>query len=69
MGVRGLANVDLTAEMALGLAHAAADGRSGTAVVGRDTRRSGQMLASAIHAGFNAAGFDIADLGSSRSGR
>ena len=62
-GVRGLANVDLTAEMALGLAHAAADGRSGTAVVGRDTRRSGQMLASAIHAGFNAAGFDSADLG------
>ncbi len=62
-GVRGLANVDLTAEMALGLARAAADGRSGTAVVGRDTRRSGQMLAAAVHAGFNAAGFDTADLG------
>ena len=62
-GVRGLANVDLTAEMALGLARAAADGRSGTAVVGRDTRRSGQMLAAAVHAGFNAAGFDSTDLG------
>lgn len=62
-GVRGRANVDLTAEMALGLAHAAADGRTGTAVVGRDTRRSGQMLASAVHAGFNAAGFDTVDLG------
>ena len=62
-GVRGLANVDLTAEMALGLARAAADGRSGNAVVGRDTRRSGQMLAAAVHAGFNAAGFDSTDLG------
>jgi len=62
-GVRGLANVELTAEMALRLARAAADGRTGTAVVGRDTRRSGQMLAAVVHAGFNAAGFDTADLG------
>lgn len=62
-GVRGLANVELTAEMALSLARAAGDGRSGVAVVGRDTRRSGPMLAAAVHAGFNAAGFDTVDLG------
>ncbi len=62
-GVRGLANVELTAQMAFDLALAAGDGRSGNAVVGRDTRRSGQMLASAVHAGFNAAGFDTTDLG------
>lgn len=62
-GVRGLANRDLTAEMAAGLARAAADGRGGTAVIGRDTRRSGQMLAAAVHAGFNAAGCDTVDLG------
>jgi phosphoglucosamine mutase len=62
-GVRGRANVDLTAEMATGISHAAGDGRQGLAVVGRDTRRSGQMLAAAVHAGFNAAGIDTMDLG------
>jgi len=62
-GVRGRANVDLTTDMASGLARAAGDGRQGLAVVGRDTRRSGQMLSSAIHAGFNAAGIDTIDLG------
>lgn len=62
-GVRGVANVDLTADLAYGLARAAGDGRSGTAVVGRDTRRSGQMLSAAIQAGFNAAGFDTIDVG------
>ena len=62
-GVRGRANVDLTADLAMGLARAAGDGRGGTAVVGRDTRRSGQMLAAAVHAGFNAAGIDTVDLG------
>ncbi|MCJ7726490.1 MAG: phosphoglucosamine mutase [Acidimicrobiia bacterium] len=62
-GVRGVANVDLTPEMALGLARAAGEGRSGIALVGRDTRRSGQMLASAVHAGFQAAGLDTVDLG------
>ena len=62
-GVRGVANVDLTPEMALGLARAAGEGRPGVAVIGRDTRRSGQMLAAAVHAGFQAAGLDTIDLG------
>lgn len=62
-GVRGRANADLTPELAMGLARAAADGRQGTALVGRDTRRSGQMLAAAVHAGFHAAGFDTIDVG------
>jgi phosphoglucosamine mutase len=62
-GVRGVANVDLTPELAMGLSRAAGDGRSGLVVVGRDTRRSGQMLASAVHAGFQAAGNDTIDLG------
>ena len=62
-GVRGVANVDLTPEMALGLTRAAGEGCSGVAVVGRDTRRSGQMLAAAVHAGFQAAGLDTVDLG------
>jgi phosphoglucosamine mutase len=62
-GVRGRANVELTPELAMGLARAAADGRQGTALVGRDTRRSGQMLTAAVHAGFHAAGFDTVDVG------
>jgi len=62
-GVRGVANGDLTPELALGLARAAGDGRTGVAVVGRDTRRSGSMLAAAVQAGFNAAGLDTIDLG------
>ena len=62
-GVRGRANVDLTPELAMGLARAAGDGRSGTVVIGRDTRRSGQMLAAAVAAGFHAAGLDTIDLG------
>lgn len=62
-GVRGLANVELTPEMALGLTRAAGAGRSGTVVVGRDTRRSGQMLAAAVLAGCNSAGLDAIDLG------
>jgi phosphoglucosamine mutase len=62
-GVRGRANVDLTPEMALHLARAAATGLSGVALVGRDTRRSGQMLAAAVHAGFRSAGVDTLDTG------
>ncbi len=62
-GVRGRANVSLTPEMALRLARAAATGLSGVAVIGRDTRRSGQMLAAAVQAGFHAAGMDTLDAG------
>jgi phosphoglucosamine mutase len=62
-GVRGRSNVDLTPEIAMGLARAAGDGRRGTALIGRDTRRSGQMLASALHAGFHSAGVDTVDVG------
>jgi phosphoglucosamine mutase len=62
-GVRGAANANLTPELALGLARAAGDGRSGLAVIGRDPRRSGQMLADAVHAGFHASGLDTVDVG------
>ncbi len=62
-GVRGRANVDLTPELAMGLARAAGDGRRGVVVIGRDTRRSGQMLSDAIQAGFHSVGLDTIDLG------
>jgi phosphoglucosamine mutase len=62
-GVRGRANFDLTAEIAFGLAAAAGEEGDGPVVIGRDTRRSGPMLAAALQAGFNSVGVDTVDLG------
>ena len=71
-GVRGLANADLTAELALDLsvcaAHVLADrgefaGHRPLAVVGRDTRISGQFLEAAVVAGLASAGVDVLLLG------
>ena len=71
-GVRGLANGDLTAELALALsvaaAHVLADagnlqGRRAKAVVGRDTRASGEFLEAAVIAGLASAGTDVVRLG------
>ncbi|NAZ80367.1 phosphoglucosamine mutase [Kineococcus sp. R8] len=67
-GVRGVANVDLTAEMALGLSVAAAGvlgARSGRthALVARDPRASGEFLSAAVVAGLASAGVDVRDVG------
>ncbi len=62
-GVRGVANSELTPELAFDLARAAGDSVEGHAVIGRDTRRSGPMLGSAVAAGFNSTGIDTVDLG------
>ncbi len=71
-GVRGLANRDITAELALELSIAAAhvlgeaDRRSGRrprAVVGRDPRASGEFLSAAVCAGLASAGVDVHDVG------
>ena len=62
-GVRGLANSELTPATAFGLARAAGESRSGHVVIGRDTRRSGPMLAAALMAGFNSVGVDVVDVG------
>lgn len=71
-GVRGLANVDITAELALGLSVSAArvlgrtardQGRRPKAVVGRDPRASGEFLESAVIAGLASAGVDVHDVG------
>ena len=70
-GVRGLANGRLTAELALDLGVAAArvlvghgefSGRRPLAVVGRDTRISGQFLEHAVVAGLTSAGVDVLRL-------
>ena len=65
-GVRGVANKDLTPDLALALGRAA--GRvlapsGGQVVIGRDTRVSGPMLESALVAGICSAGVDVRRLG------
>jgi phosphoglucosamine mutase len=71
-GVRGLANGQVTAELALDLSVAAAhvlgdtgafEGHRPVAVVGRDTRISGQFLEAAVVAGLASAGVDVLLLG------
>lgn len=66
-GVRGLANRELTAELALRLGEAAArvltrgfngEGRP-RAVIGQDSRVSGGMLGQAVAAGLSGAGVDV----------
>jgi phosphoglucosamine mutase len=69
-GVRGRANADLTPELALSVARAAAGvlaDRDGTsrpvAVVGRDPRASGEMLEAAVVAGLTSAGAEVLRAG------
>lgn len=69
-GVRGVANSEaLSPELAFALGRAAAtlarerSGRRVVGVIGRDTRRSGPMLAAALSAGICSAGGDVVDLG------
>ena len=71
-GVRGLANGLLTAELALDLSVAAAHvlgeagefaGHRPVALVGRDTRVSGEFLEAAVTAGLASAGVDVRRLG------
>src|SRR5687767_3681532 len=61
-GVRGVANKDLTPDLALALGRAAAlvmAPEGGGFVVGRDTRISGPMLEAALVAGLCSAGSDV----------
>jgi len=60
-GVRGIANVEITAELALALGRAAARvlGHDRPFVVARDTRRSGPLLEAALAAGITAEGADV----------
>lgn len=76
-GVRGLANRDVTVELALGLAQAAAvvlgkgrfadgrraSGRRPIAVVARDPRISGEFISAAVAAGLSSSGVDVLDAG------
>jgi phosphoglucosamine mutase len=63
-GVRGVANEELTAELAVALGRATARVLPSLAfVVGRDTRRSGPLLQAALSAGLATEGADVFDLG------
>ena len=69
-GVRGVANRELTAELALALGAAAARrltasrrGRRRVAVIGRDPRASGEMLEAAVIAGLTSEGVDALRVG------
>ncbi len=72
-GVRGIANVELTALLAMKLGMAAGhwacqhapstdSGRGPTVVIGRDTRLSGDMLEAAIAAGLASMGVDVVNV-------
>jgi len=71
-GVRGVAGIDLTAELAFNLSTAAASvladlgefaGHRPTAIVGQDSRASGQYLEEAICRGLSSAGIDVYRVG------
>lgn len=71
-GVRGLAGVDVTADLALNIAQGAAkvlgsaardQGRKPVAVIARDPRISGEFIASAVAAGLASSGVDVLDAG------
>ncbi len=65
-GIRGVANLDLTPELALRLGRAAGHvlgGRGHSVVIGRDTRRSGRMLEGALAAGLCSVGIDVRLVG------
>ncbi|MGX7824337.1 phosphoglucosamine mutase [Actinokineospora sp. 24-640] len=69
-GVRGLANAELTPELALSVAASAARVLAAhdrthrpVAVVGRDPRASGEMLQAAVCAGLASAGADVMQVG------
>lgn len=67
-GVRGVANSELTPELAFRLGRAATylfgrEYRRPVFIIGRDTRISGQMLGAALAAGICSAGGDAIDVG------
>lgn len=69
-GVRGIANKDLTAELALNIGRAAAmvlikESKSSkpTVLIGKDTRASGDMLEAALTAGLTSVGCNVLSVG------
>lgn len=63
-GVSGIANVDITPEMAarVAMSFATTLKKGATVVTSRDSSRSGRMLKRAVMAGLNASGVNVIDL-------
>jgi mannose-1-phosphate guanylyltransferase/phosphomannomutase len=63
-GVKGLANVDITPELAtrVAMAYGTSLRKGATVVTSRDSSRAARMLKRAMMAGLNAAGIDVLDL-------
>lgn len=66
-GIRGIANKDLTPELAFKVGRAGgyvlSKGKSGIVLVGKDTRKSGDMLEAALIAGITSIGLNVVSLG------
>ncbi len=64
VGVAGLANVDITPELAsrVAMAYATTLKKNSTVIISRDSSRSARMLKRAFMAGLNAAGVNVLDL-------
>lgn len=64
-GVRGIANKELTPELALRLARSLGTylNGKGNVVVGRDTRLAGEMIRSAVVSGLLSSGISVTDVG------
>ena len=70
-GVRGIANKDLTNDLAMQIGRAAAeiliknksDGTKPVVMIGKDTRASGDMLEAALTAGFCSVGVNVLSVG------
>ncbi|WP_048161650.1 phosphoglucosamine mutase [Thermoplasma acidophilum] len=62
-GIRGIPNDDLTVDFAIRVGKSIGMFVSGDVAVGRDTRISGDMIASSVLAGLMATGHNIIDLG------
>ena len=68
-GARGVANTELTCELAMQIGRAAAevlitaDGKRPKVLIGKDTRASGDMLEAALSAGLCSVGADVYLLG------
>lgn len=62
-GVRGVANTELTCDIAFKLGQAAVEFLGKTIVVGKDTRLSGDMLGNALSSGIMSMGGNVLDAG------
>ncbi|MGQ0832730.1 MAG: sugar phosphate nucleotidyltransferase [Microthrixaceae bacterium] len=64
VGVAGLANVDVTPELAtrVAMAYATSLKKDSTVIISRDSSRSARMLKRAMMAGLNASGVNVLDL-------